>query len=274
MDQIYARIKRLRTAPYRRVVSGEKLFEVEVAEANSCIEYDPSTLLDDDEWYKISGFTGRAFCLPMLLTGLTSVDVDELSKDQFDNITYLVSVQDEHYFFQRVRPNAIMRRKTIVFGDAAVLEKPSNRIVINPQPDAIFIPDSDVLLFRDLAAIAPIFPGVDELFREATDSQVQEFLDYDFLTTELQAVDISKPNRKRIALALDTLSSMSGPDRDYVFTYIHEYSVDRLPFDSKTGVFTVSTDDELKTLVYGIEQRFYTTQVGSEKRLANSIVRI
>ncbi|EAO7712372.1 ATP F0F1 synthase synthase, partial [Salmonella enterica] len=31
---------------------------------------------------------------------------------------------------------------------------------------------------------------------------------------------------------------------------------------------------ELKYLLYGIEQRFYTTRFGNEKRLANSILRM
>ena len=30
--------------------------------------------------------------------------------------------------------------------------------------------------------------------------------------------------------------------------------------------------NELKMLLYGIEQRFYTTPVGGEKRLANSVI--
>ena len=67
---------------------------------------------------------------------------------------------------------------------------------------------------------------------------------------------------------------MSETDREGVFEYIGEYSDGKLQFDAESGVFTVATDDELKTLVYGIEQRFYTTVVGSERRLANSIVKI
>ena len=73
---------------------------------------------------------------------------------------------------------------------------------------------------------------------------------------------------------MDTLSKMSAAERDSVFAYIGGYSEGTLVFESENGVFTVANDDELKTLVYGIEQRFYTTLVGSEKRLANSIVKI
>ena len=274
MDQIYARIKRLRNNPFRRAASGGKLFEFDVPNFESCAEYDPNTLLDEGEWYKISDFRAKTYCLEILREDVVSADIPELAKDQFENISYLMSVQSGIFLFQRVRPSALLRRKSIVFGDVAVLEEPSSRIIINPQPDAVFVPEPNVLLFRDLASISPIFSGIDTLYREATDEQVQEFLNNDFTATDLSPTAVSKPNRKRIALAMDTLTKMSETDREGVFEYIGEYSDGKLQFDAESGVFTVATDDELKTLVYGIEQRFYTTVVGSERRLANSIVKI
>ena len=36
--------------------------------------------------------------------------------------------------------------------------------------------------------------------------------------------------------------------------------------------FAVNSEDELKLLLYGIEQRFYTTLVGGERRIANSVI--
>jgi hypothetical protein len=275
MDQVYARLKRLRKSPYRRVVSGQKLFEIDVPEVSSCVEYDPSTLLDDGEWFKVSDFRETEFCLDVLNGGdLASVDIPEITKDQFADISHLLSVQNEQYFFQRVRPSVILRRKSIVFGDVATLEKPSNRILVNPLPDAIFVPESNALLFCDLATVSPIFPGIDVLYKQATDEEVQEFLSSEFVAADLQPVDVSKPNRKRIALAIDSLNEMSLADRNRVFSYIGDYSEGKLKYDSKSGVFNITNDDELKTLLYGIGQRFYTTLVGDEKRLANSIVKL
>ncbi len=40
------------------------------------------------------------------------------------------------------------------------------------------------------------------------------------------------------------------------------------------GVFSIGTDNELKLLLYGIEQRYYTTVITKEKRLANSVLAI
>lgn len=274
VDQIYARIKRFRLNPYRRIVSGEKLFDAEVKDPASCIEYDPNTLLDEDDWYKVSSFRSQTFCPDIIKSELKSVDIDDIKKNEFEKISFLMSVQNGIHFFQRVRPSTFMRKKSISFGDVAILENPVNRILINPQPDAVFLPKEDVVLFRDLAAISPLFPGIDQLFKEATADQVQQFLNYDFIASDLQPSSVSKPNRKRIALAMDTLSKMSALEKKEVVQYIRVYCEDKLQFNKDDNVFKISTDDDLKNLVYGIEQRFYTTQVGSEKRLANSIVRI
>jgi hypothetical protein len=53
--------------------------------------------------------------------------------------------------------------------------------------------------------------------------------------------------------------------------YIEDYCKQKLNFDQPNQKFEISTDDELKLLLYGIEQRFYTTPFGQEKRLANSV---
>ena len=54
-----------------------------------------------------------------------------------------------------------------------------------------------------------------------------------------------------------------------VFTYIGEYCPELKVSETS---FEVGNEEELKMLLYGIEQRFYTTIVGEEKRIANSVV--
>ncbi|EFA5442641.1 ATP F0F1 synthase synthase, partial [Escherichia coli] len=49
---------------------------------------------------------------------------------------------------------------------------------------------------------------------------------------------------------------------------------EKLKFDDGTGCFEISCDEELKLLLYGIEERYYTTRFGNEKRLANSIQKL
>ncbi|MBD8043365.1 ATP F0F1 synthase synthase [Arthrobacter sp. Sa2BUA2] len=274
MDHLYARLKRMQRTPYRKIISGERIFDEDVPRPASCREYDPNTILDNDEWFKVSHFSQKQYFLIELADWPTSADFSELSKADFQKINYLIALQEGIFHFQRVRPSAILRRKVIVCGDVARLERPADKIVLTPFPDAVYFPDDDALIFRDLATISSIFRGIDELFTEATDEQVEKFLKHDFLNAEIAVTKVSKPNRKRIALAAQTLEKMSDGERINVFSYMAEYTDTQIPFNKTSNTFHVATDDDLKLLLYGIEQRFYTTPVGEEKRLANSIVKI
>ncbi|HDD8572033.1 TPA: ATP F0F1 synthase synthase, partial [Escherichia coli] len=116
----------------------------------------------------------------------------------------------------------------------------------------------------------------DTLYKEATEQEVEQFLNEAFisLSDEYKACNVSKPNRKRIALAIDTLNQMDEIDRGNMLTYINDYCSGKLKFDDDSGCFEISGDEELKLLLYGIEERYYTTRFGNEKRLANSIQKL
>ena len=102
-------------------------------------------------------------------------------------------------------------------------------------------------------------------YKEATEQDVEQFLGESFiaLSNEYKACNVSKPNRKRIALAMDTLNQMDEGDRKNMLTYINDYCSEKLRFDDGIGCFEISCDEELKLLLYGIEERYYTTRVGN-----------
>lgn len=100
-----------------------------------------------------------------------------------------------------------------------------------------------------------------------------EFLNESFISLQegFSSSDVKTANRKRIALAMDILSKFETREKESVFSYILEYYPESLTAD---GRFSIGSESDLKVLLYGIEQRYYTTPVGQEKRLANSVVKI
>lgn len=70
---------------------------------------------------------------------------------------------------------------------------------------------------------------------------------------------------------MDSLTKMSAQDKMDILAYIGDYCDQKLKFDQAAQKFEISTDNELKLLLYGVEQRFYTTLFGQERRLANSV---
>jgi len=144
-------------------------------------------------------------------------------------------------------------------------------IVINTIPDAIYNKNTDVLYFKRLESITSIFRGIDQLYKEATEEETTQFLANDFiqLKQDYNASKVKTANRKRIALVQKTLESLDADSKRNIFTYIGEYCPELKVSETS---FEVGDEEELKMLLYGIEQRFYTTIVGGEKRIANSVV--
>jgi len=273
MDHVLVRVKGLRKNPYMKLVSDHTLFVPVSVNAAACASYNPDHNLDEDSWFKIEQFSQQLFCIDLLKGDFDSKDYSDLKKEQFCKIAYLFSVQNDDFYFQKVTPSLFIKKKTVVFGEAAEIEEPDNRLVINSKPDAVYLETTDTLIFRNLATISSIFPGIDELYKEATNEEVEDFLDESFieLTNDYGVEKVSKPNRKRVALAMTTLDAMSDADKASVFSYIDGYCGEKLKLDKETNKFEISTDEDLKLLLYGIEQRFYTTPIGQERRLANSV---
>ncbi|RRV31354.1 ATP F0F1 synthase synthase [Stutzerimonas stutzeri] len=273
MDHVLARVKRLTKKPFFKLISDHTLYENTKVNLATCVPYSPDHNLDEDSWFKVEQFSQQPFCIDLLKSDFDSKDYDDLKKEQFPNIAYIFAVQGEDFYFQKITSSLFIRKKIIGFGEAAAVEESSNRLMINDQPDAIYFKKSNTLAFRNLAAISGIFKGIDELYREATQQETETFLQAEFvdLKNNYDASKVSKPNRKRIALAMDSLEKLSDQERVDILAYIGDYCDKKLKFDQTTKKFEVSTDDELKLLLYGIEQRFYTTLFGQERRLANSV---
>lgn len=68
---------------------------------------------------------------------------------------------------------------------------------------------------------------------------------------------------------MKTLSELNENDRKNIFAYIGDYCPE---LQSSENSFEIGTEDDMKKLLFGIEQRFYTTPVGGEKRIANSVI--
>ncbi|SDX98687.1 ATP F0F1 synthase synthase [Nitrosomonas sp. Nm33] len=272
MDQVLAKIKGNGKKKFFKLLSDQTLFDVSL-QGLDFVEYNPDHNLDEDSWFKIEQFSQQPYCMDLLKKDFVSSEYDDLPKDKFSQIAYLCAIQGNCYYFQKITPSLFVTRKMIVFGEVAKMENSGRRLVVNAMPDAIYQEDSDTLVFRNLATISSIFKGIDELYKEATKEEVETFLDESFieLSGDYGVEKVSKPNRKRVALAMSTLASMPTEDRDQMLSYIHSYCEEKLKFDAENKKFEITSDEELKYLLYGIEQRFYTTPIGKEKRLANSV---
>lgn len=276
MNHIFAKVKmRGKGIKERKILSTDlPVYEMESGIASNSVEYDPDTLLDENSWYRISNLTGRDFCVDILRADISSIDFDLLSTELFTQIDYIFVDIGDYVFFQNISKSKLVRRKAILhLGENFKFDDSCLSISINERPDAIYDRKTDILYFKRLASITSIFKGIDQLYREATEGEVQKFLESEFicLTDKFDSKMVKTSNRHRIALAMDTLDRLDEYEKKQVFSYIKEYCPD---LSTEEETFSIGSEDALKQLLYGIEQRYYTTLVGGEKRLANSVIKI
>lgn len=274
MSVIYVKLKqRTSNNKYRKVLSTDDVIYRRMSLLiNSCVPYAPSATLEEGEWFYVSEARSQGYTNELLNRQFESVDFDSLGMQDFGAIDFLFVDEHEGLYFQKVSKAKLIARKSVLcIGEGFQYKQDRKELVINDCPDAIYSRSEDRLYFRKLESITSIFKGIDQLFREATDEEVFDFLRNDFISlrADYDVPNVKTPNRKRIALAKNTLERLTEVDRGRIFSYIGEYCPD---LSQDNGTFEIGTEDELKMLLYGIEQRFYTTLVGGERRLANSVV--
>lgn len=257
----------------RKLLSNVNLYTLP-DDLNNNVVYDPATTLDDGEWFSVGEFSQKSFFLDFLADYADSVAYNQIEAHETSNIDFIFTYQNANeFYFQRIAKSQLLEKKVITIGDQFTYNANSKNIVIHDPADAIYVKSQNTLYFKKLSAITGIFKGIDELFREATTAETEAFLASDFIMLEndFGATSVKQANRKRIALAMEALNNFDNDQKSTVFNTVKEYCPQLV---AENDTFKIETEDDLALLLYGIDQRFYTTPDGKEKRIANSVIRL
>ena len=270
MDHLFAKEKG-RLGHYSKLLSAKSIYQLP-DNLDSAVEYAASYKLEDGEWYVIRDFSNRDFFLEILKNPINSCDFPTIGSDAVENLEYICSYQNRNeFYFQRIFKSRVLRKHRIIdFSKEMKIHETGEGIIINSVPDALYVRSIDTLYFQKLETISPIFKGIEKLYREATKEEVENFLSKKFirLTGDYDASKVGKANRHRLAMANDTLRSLNKDQKGKLFKYTNQY-YPGLEYDGKS--FSIGSEEDLKNLLFGIEQRYYTTPVTKEKRVANSV---
>lgn len=274
MSQVYVKIRqRGKESKYRKLLSTDQdIYPAHAELIQDSVPYSARTLLGEGEWYYIEEFSKTDFSIDIVRERSDSVDFEKFAAKDFDKIAYVFVEEGDELYFQNITRSKLIRHKRIVhMGEGFKYDEGGMSITLNEWPDAIYAGEEDRLYFRKLTSVTKIFTNIDQLYREATEDETKSFLDRNFITlkSDFSSEQVKTANRKRIALAEDTLSCLEQSEQEEIFSYIGEYCPDLKCAD---GSFEVENEVDLKMLLFGIEQRFYTTPVGNEKRIANSVI--
>ncbi|WP_231593736.1 hypothetical protein [Methanosarcina siciliae] len=241
----------------------------DLPDLSDTLTYTPSYKLEDYEWYKLDNFLSRGYENDLIGTTFDSTAYNQITRQQYSKINYLCSKQGDFFLFQKMSSARLLSKKWFEISGVPRLEINKPIIILNSYADAAYSISDDILYFKNIATIKSMFKGIEELYREATQAEVNDFLNHNFisLAETFTSDKVKTSNRKRIAIAIDILSKFTEDDERQIFQYIRSYCED-VPVNGE--IFLISTENHLKKILYGIEQRYYTTPLGNEKRLANS----
>ncbi len=143
------------------------------------------------------------------------------------------------------------------------------QIEIREKPDAVYLKKADTLVFKDISKIKTIFPGIEEIQREATQPEVNSFLHHSFISTTNQysSMNVGSLNRKRIADIGSKYTNLSNSNKHKLVEYAKKQSGLKM----NNGKFVINSEADLKNLLYAMDQRYYYADIYGENRLANSV---
>ena len=225
---------------------------------DNCIEYDDERKLEDDQWFCIDAFSNKDYCPEYLKNPLQSL-YSSIERNDYKRIDYIFGTMDNEniLWFLNVTPGRYIKNPIIQ--------------LLNNEPKLIENEsDVDKLYFKNLSLITSLFKGIEVLFREATNDEVTEFLESAIVDMGegYESDMIKTQNRKRLKAAKEKYESFSDEQKLLLDEYLHDYCPE---LEKTDNGYKVNNEVEMTKLLNGINQRYYTTPVDKERRLANSV---
>ncbi len=240
---------------------------------DKCIEYDDERKLEDDQWFCIDAFSNKDYCPEYLKNPLQPL-YSSIERNDYKRIDYIFGTIDNEniLWFLNVTPGRYIKNPLIQLlnNEPKLIENESDVLELANEPSAYFDVRNDKLYFKNLSLITSLFKGIEVLFREATNDEVTEFLESAIVDMGegYESDMIKTQNRKRLKAAKEKYESFSDEQKLLLDEYLHDYCPE---LEKTDNGYKVKNEVEMTKLLNGINQRYYTTPVDKERRLANSV---
>ena len=270
MDFLFAKI-RGRGGSFCKVISDQTVYN-DIPDFTNSRGYNDEVKLQDNEWFVVEHFATKDYAPQIVKDVFNAAAWSQIVREHYAKIDYLVSVQNDHnlFLFQNITTSAVLKRQSFVsMDDQPSLLNKDHLVVIHEKPDAYYVKVTDKLYFKRLSTITSIFPGINELYNEATDDEVDRTLQLDILnvSAEFTRDNVKTANRRKIREAMDAYENFSEAQKQALPGYFQKYC----PNLFADGKVNIEDEKSLTLFLNGINQRFYTTEITTQQRVALSV---
>jgi hypothetical protein len=273
MDFLFVKTKG-RTATFRKVLSDMTIYD-NIPVFDDIRPYNDEIRLYQNQWFVLDNFSQKGYAPHLVTEEFNAAAWTQIDRIDYDKIDYLVAVQSSgnQLIFQNITTRLILKRQSwLSLDEQPSLLNKDHVLVIHNTADAYYMRDVDRLYFQKLSAVTGIFPGINELYNEATDTEVENTLHLDMLEVapEFTKEKVKTANRRKIREAMDMFNNYSSAQKAQLPNYLRKYCPG-LSFDPDTSKFSIMDEKTLTQLLNGLCQRYYTTEISNEKRVALSV---
>ena len=276
MDYLFVKTKGKRGS-FCKVLSDQQVYcDIPSFEDNR--PYNDEVRLLENQWFVLANFSQKEYAPSLVKDEFNAAQWSQIDRANYGRIDYTVAVQDDgnQLIFQNITSSLIYKRQNwLSLDDQPSLLNKAHLLVIHDQADAYYQRNNDCLYFQRLSSITNIFPGINELYNEATDDEVDLVLSLPILNVvpNFTKDKVKTANRRKIREALDMYNQYNNQQKEQLPLYMQKYCP-RLSFDSVSGRFDIIDEKTLTLLLNGLCQRYYTTEISQEKKVALSTERV
>ena len=276
MDFLFVKTKGKRGS-FCKVLSDQQVYcDIPSFEDNR--PYNDEVRLLENQWFVLANFSQKEYAPSLVKDEFNAAQWSQIDRENYGRIDYIVAVQDDgnQLIFQNITSSLIYKRQNwLSLDDQPSLLNKAHLLVIHDQADAYYQRNNDCLYFQRLSSITNIFPGINELYNEATDDEVDLVLSLPILNVvpNFTKDKVKTANRRKIREALDMYNQYNNQQKEQLPLYMQKYCP-RLSFDSVSGRFDIIDEKTLTLLLNGLCQRYYTTEISQEKKVALSTERV
>lgn len=250
-------------------------------------EFQPDYTLDTSEWFYVHlNDEDKAQMIgPYLPAAISTADANNIVSNQYKELTtlYLVSNDNQEklkIIFNRVFDKFHIESKTFlkfINSNEATVTKEKDVIEFNNSIDAYWDGGTSKLYFKSYSTIKPLFKGLEKFYRIATSEEVGSFINSEFFKVEksFKSETLGERALKHIASIIDA-KSINLSDltiRTKYNEYAKGYSESGFSI-SDDGKFILTKTSDLTHVINLLQEKYYTSQITNEKRVANSTSKI
>ena len=192
--------------------------------------------------------------------------LDTIVSDQYTEVKTLYAVSGEDKLFTKMTSRHVQQgSRYIVLEEKPKVVEQGNALLFTGEVDAYWT--GTRLYFKKFTVARSLFPGIQKVYKEATEEEANEFLSSSLFTLkdEMSSDFISLRNRKRIADIIEAeVIDLKDPEvcKNYLI-YAKQYELDLEIEDDKISLIDNSDVEKVINL---LGESFYTTDVTGEKR--------